>query len=225
MALRSHIPPRTNAAIRGGLGLRAVTDRLPGLFEGTEMPTTGWWEALWPDPARVLHAIGLMPGMDVVDLCSGDGWFTLQIAKIARHVVAVDLDAALIGVTKLRLGDAGVLNCEYAVGDAYELATLVPRRVDLVFMANAFHGVPDRPRLARAVRAVLKASGRFAIVNWHRRPREETTVLGEPRGPRTDLRMSPDQTIAAIEPAGLKPLRTLEVLPYHYGIVFERTPD
>lgn len=30
-------------------------------------------------------------GYEVVDLCSGDGWFTLQIAKIARHVVAIDI--------------------------------------------------------------------------------------------------------------------------------------
>jgi hypothetical protein len=30
-----------------------MTTRLPGFFEGTEMPTAGWWEALWPDPAGV----------------------------------------------------------------------------------------------------------------------------------------------------------------------------
>jgi ubiquinone/menaquinone biosynthesis C-methylase UbiE len=199
-----------------------MTDRLPGLFEGTEMPTAGWWEALWPDPAKVLQAVGLMPGTDVIDLCSGDGWFTLQIAKIARHVVAIDLDPKLLDVTKLRLGEAGISNCDYVAGDAYEIAKLVPRRVDLVFLANAFHGVPDRIRLARGVREVLKPSGRFAIVNWHQHRREETTILGEPRGPRTELRMSPDQTIAAVEPSGLKLLQVVEVLPYHYGVVFER---
>jgi hypothetical protein len=37
------------------------------------MPTAGWWEALWPDPVKVLDAVGLKPGMEVVDLCSGDG--------------------------------------------------------------------------------------------------------------------------------------------------------
>jgi predicted methyltransferase len=26
----------------------------------------------------VLATVGLAPGMDAVDLCSGDGWFTLQ---------------------------------------------------------------------------------------------------------------------------------------------------
>ena len=63
---------------QAGFGPQMMTDSLPGLFEGTEMPTAGWWEALWPDAAKVLHAIGLVPGMDVVDLCSGDGWFTLR---------------------------------------------------------------------------------------------------------------------------------------------------
>ena len=187
------------------------------------MPTAGWWEALWPDPAKVLNAVGLVPGMDVVDLCSGDGWFTLQIAKIARHVVAIDLDLKLLDVTKLRLREAGISNCDYVAGDAYEIATLVPQRVDLVFLANAFHGVPDRLRLARAVCEVLKPSGRFAIVNWHQLPREKTAILGEPRGPRTELRMSPDQTIAAVDPAGLKLLEIVEVPPYHYGAVFERS--
>ena len=199
-----------------------MTERLPGLFEGTEMPTAGWWEALWPDPAKVLQAVGLTPGADVIDLCSGDGWFTLQIAKIARRVVAVDLDIKLLEVTRLRLNEAGISNCNYAAGDAHSIATLAPQQVDLVFLANAFHGVPDRLRLARAVREVLKPSGRFAIVNWHQRRREETTILGEPRGPRTELRMSPDQTIAAVEPTGLKLLHVIDVLPFHYAVIFQR---
>ena len=47
-------------------------------------------------------------------------------------------------------------------------------------------------------------------------------VLGEPRGPRTELRISPEQTIAAIEGAELKRSRIVELPPYHYGAVFEQ---
>jgi protein-L-isoaspartate O-methyltransferase len=195
---------------------------LPGFFQGTEMPTAGWWEALWPDPVGVLAAVGIKPGMEVIDLCSGDGWFTLQVAKIARHVVAIDLDPALLEIARVRLMEAGLSNCEFRAGDAYQVAALAPRPVDFVFLANAFHGVPDRPRLARAVREALKSGGRFAIVNWHQRPREETTVLGEPRGPRTELRLSPEQTIEAVEAGGLKRAERIEIPPYHYGMVFER---
>jgi hypothetical protein len=27
------------------------------------MPDPGWWEALWPDPAKVLSDVGVTPGM------------------------------------------------------------------------------------------------------------------------------------------------------------------
>ncbi|MGA8960424.1 MAG: class I SAM-dependent methyltransferase [Pseudolabrys sp.] len=186
------------------------------------MPTAGWWEALWPDPAGVLAAVGLRAGMDVIDLCSGDGWFTLQIAKFARRVSAIDIDPNLLEVGRHRLLESGVTNCDFIAGDAYAIAELAGP-ADFVFMANAFHGVPDRSRLARAVARALKAAGYFAIVNWHRRPREETPILGEPRGPKTELRMSPEETITSVEGRGLKFTRVIEVPPYHYGVVFRRT--
>jgi len=195
----------------------------PGFFEATEMPNAGWWEALWPDPAGVLAAVGVKPGMDVIDLCSGDGWFTLQLARIAHRVAAIDIDAALLEVARKRLTEAHVTNCEFKLGDAYALAELAPWPADLVFLANAFHGAPDKPRLAKVVGSVLKPNGRFAIVNWHARPREETRVLGEPRGPRTELRMSPQQTVESVTPSGLAFDRLVDVPPYHYAAVFEKT--
>lgn len=100
---------------------------------------------------------------------------------------------------------------------------LSAKSVDRVFLANAFHGVPERPRLARAVHDVLKPGGLFAVINWHARPRQKTTVLGEPRGPATELRMTPERTIAEIELGGLKFRHQVEVSPYHYGAVFERS--
>jgi len=193
-----------------------------GFFEGTEMPTAGWWEALFSDPAEVLTAVGIRPRMDVIDLCCGDGWFTLRIARIARHVTAVDIDRALLNRARIRLAESGVTNCDFAHGDANAIATLVARPADFVFLANVFHGVQDRPQLARAVASVLQPRGLFAIVNWHRRPREETTVLGEPRGPKTELRMTPTQTKAAVESAGLAFIHKVEIEPFHYAAIFQK---
>jgi SAM-dependent methyltransferase len=152
-------------------------------FEGTGMPDPGWWEALWPDPGGVLVKVGLKPGMDVVDLCSGDGWFTHQIAKIARHVTAIDIDGKLLETARLRLAEYGQSNCTFVEGDAYDIAALVDRAVDFVFLANAFHGVPDKPRLATAVARALKPGGLFVIVNWHARPREENDGAGRAARP------------------------------------------
>ncbi len=195
---------------------------LPGFFKGTEMPTAGWWEALWPDPAGVLAKVGMAPDMNVIDLCSGDGWFTLQIAKLVRRVVAVDIDRKLLDVARVRLAEGGLTNCDFIDGSAYDVASLAPEPGDFVFMANAFHGVPDRVRLARAAKAALKDRGRLAIVNWHARPRETTTILGKPRGPATELRMAPEITVAAVTTAGLKLRQVVELPPYHYGAIFDK---
>lgn len=195
---------------------------IPGFFQGTEMPDAGWWKALWTDPAKVLAGTGLTGGAEAIDLCSGDGWFTLPMAKVARHVFAIDIDRKLLNVARKQIEQAGVTSCTFIEGDAYDVARLVPRPVDFVFLANAFHGVPEQTRLARAVAAALKPGGRFAIVNWHRRPREETTILGEPRGPATAMRMTPAATAAVVEPGGLKLRKIVEVPPYHYGAIFEK---
>src|SRR4249920_3207900 len=160
-----------------GRGRTRMADHPGGFFQGTEMPTAGWWEALWPNPAGVLTSVGLRSGMDVIDLCSGDGWFTLQIAKIARHVSAIDIDPNLLEVARHRLVESQVTNCEFIAGDAYDIAKLAGP-ADFVFMANAFHGVPDCSRLAQAVGNALRAGGFFAIINWHKRPREVTPILG-----------------------------------------------
>jgi ubiquinone/menaquinone biosynthesis C-methylase UbiE len=200
-----------------------MSEHPAGFFEGTEMPTEGWWEPLWPNPEAVLAAAGLRAGMDAVDLCCGDGWFTLPMAKISDHVFAIDIDRNFLQLARDRLDAAGIRNCDFIEGDAYEIDELVQRSVDFVFMANTFHGVPDPLRLARSVRATLKPSGRFTIINWHQRPREETTVMGKPRGPKTELRKSPEQTIKSVETKDLVFVQAIELPPYHYGIAFERS--
>jgi SAM-dependent methyltransferase len=194
----------------------------PGFFDATEMPTAGWWEALWPARHEIATAVGISPDIEVVDLCSGDGWFTLQIAKLAHYVVAIDIEPKLLETARHRLAENNVTNCSFVPGNAYDLLKLLGHPTDFVFMANVFHGVPDKRLLCRAVYEALRPGGHFAIVNWHRQPRERTTVLGEPRGPRTELRMTPEDTIAAVTPARLDPLKVVDLPPYHYAAIFER---
>ena len=197
-------------------------ESIEGMFPATSMPDAAWWQALWPQPETVLADIGMKPGMHVVDLCCGDGLFTVPLAKMACRVIAIDLDPEMVNLTRAQVAAAGATNCTFVVGDAYDVAEFVTEPVDLVLIANTFHGVPDKERLARAVAAVLKPGGRLSVINWHRRPREETVVLGQARGPKTEIRMEPGDVVAAIEPAGLKLARVADLPPYHYNAIFEK---
>jgi SAM-dependent methyltransferase len=195
---------------------------LPGFYPATAMLDSDWWEALWPQPKQILTALGIRPDMDVVDLCCGDGLFTAPLALLSRHVIGIDIDRGMLVVAQNKMKAIGATNCELIEGDAYAIAELVSRPTDYVLIANTFHGVPDKPRLARSVAAILKPSGRFSVINWHRHPREQTTVLGQPRGPRTDIRMEPSDVAEAVEPAGLTLTDVIEFPQYHYGAIFVR---
>lgn len=192
-----------------------------GFFPATAMPDQAWWRSLWPDPDAVVRSLGIEPGMLVVDLCCGDGYFTAALAKLLDgKVYGLDLDPAMLERTRGELARSKTTVLDLILGDARDLPDLLPEKVDYVLIANTFHGAPEKTVLAGAVAAVLEPSGRLAIVNWHNLPRERTIVLDKPRGPETGLRMSPDDVRAAVEPAGFVLERVVELPPYHYGAIF-----
>lgn len=198
----------------------------PMLYHATAMPDPDWWQALWPDPAAVIAKLGVQSTWYVIDLCCGDGLFTVPLAKIARKVVAIELDAVLLRQAQARVTQAGLTNCEFAEADADSIQAMAgPKTADMVLIANTFHGVPDKVELARTVAAVLRPGGRFMVINWHRRPREETTVLGQPRGPKTEMRVEPADVAAVVELSGFKAVGVIELPPYHYAAIFEKSTE
>ena len=195
------------------------------LFRASSMPDRDWWSALWPHPEETLSALGIEPDMTVLDLCCGDGYFTAPLARIVGgKVYALDVDCAMIQAAKAEVARQGTSIRQWICADAMALASHLAGPVDYVLMANTFHGAPDQTSLARAVHAVLLPHGVFAVVNWYPAEREETTVLGEPRGPEAGMRMSPQAVAEVVEPAGFRMLRVVDLPPYHYGALFEAIP-
>lgn len=194
------------------------------LFPTTLMPDDDWWHALWPDPRQVLDDIGITPGMSVVDLCCGNGHFTAPLCSLAApgQVTGLDIDEQLLtaAIHACKPFD----NFTPLLADARDINTLLDNPVDHVLIANTFHGVPDKKALSRAVYAALHSDGAFTVINWYPQPREETPVLGQPRGPDVTLRMSPAAVAAEVEPAGFRLDYIADVGPYHYGAVFTKNP-
>lgn len=189
-------------------------------FRNTTHPDRDWWHALWGDPADTLDALGI-DGGSLVDLCCGDGYFTIEAARRCTPVYGVDLDADLLEELDARATDS---DCTVDVihADARDLGDAVPERVDTVLLANTFHGVPDQTALAAGVHDSLVTGGRFVVVNWDDKPAAETAVLGKPRGPPETLRISPEDTASVVEPAGFETREIVHLTDSHYGIIFEK---
>src|ERR1700726_859566 len=106
-----------------------------GFFPATTMPDTDWWQALWPDPTKVITKMGVEPGMVAVDLCCGDGLFTAALSRIANRVYAIDIDPIMLERARARVLAAGATNCQFIVADAMTVDAVVPEAVDYVLLA------------------------------------------------------------------------------------------
>jgi len=196
------------------------------MFPATSMPDREWWSELWPDPETVLAKVGIGEDQKVVDLCCGDGWFTAPLTRLVGRggaVLCVDLDPQMEAQAKELVELEGVPEiCRWMIGDASQVDALTDISYDMVFMANTFHGVPNKVQLAESVAKVLHPGGRFVVVNWYKRPREETPVLGQPRGPKIEMRLDPLDVADLVTPAGFIFEPVVDLPPYHYGAVFTK---
>jgi 2-polyprenyl-3-methyl-5-hydroxy-6-metoxy-1,4-benzoquinol methylase len=200
----------------------ADKDPLINRFPSTAIGDCKCKQELWPDPIGVLLSLGIRPNMVTLDLCCGDGYFTIPLSKISAKTYGLELDPSLIKVAIKEAEQQKITTCEWIQGDARNLKDLIKEKVDFVLLANTLHGVPDKESLIKDIFAILKPNGLLAIINWHKKPEEKTIVLDHPCGPQYELRMSPKQVQKIVKPQGFKLKKIIEFPPHHYGIIFIR---
>ena len=192
-------------------------------FQNTRQPDWDWWEELWQAPKETLRTLGLSPGEPVADIGSGNGFFTLAAAELVddASVYAIDVDEELLAELS-ELAEAQELsNITCIHGDARNLTDILPELVDVVLIANTFHGVEDKTAFTTQAYESLRSEGRFIVVNWRDLSRTETTVAGEARGPPEELRMSVEETREIIAEI-FEDTEEIDLPPYHYAIIGKR---
>jgi len=193
-------------------------------FQNTRQPDWDWWGRLWPTPGGTLRTVGVASGDTVAEIGSGNGYFALPAARITapETVYAVDIDTSLLEGLSHLADQQGIENIRTIHADARTLSRAVPEPVDVLLVGNTFHGVDETTPFVRQAVESLRPGGRFIIINWQDSPREGTQIAGKPRGPPTELRMSPEETAQSVLDAAAVTLeQTVELPPYHYAMVFE----
>jgi len=120
----------------------------------------------WQRPGEVVAALGLAPGDRVADLGAGGGYFTFPIARevgAEGRVYAVDVDRSLLAYVAWQAERRGLPWIE-TVHAAEDGPGLPAGSVDLVFLANVFHHLPEPGRYFAEARTVLRPGGRVAVV-------------------------------------------------------------
>ena len=120
----------------------------------------------WQKPAEVIAALAVRPGDQVADVGAGGGYFTIPLARSVGEtgrVFAVDVEADMVEYVLERARDSGLTQVEGVIATAEDTG-LAPNSIDLIFVSNTFHHLPDPPDYFANIRPVLRRGGRIAII-------------------------------------------------------------
>lgn len=114
----------------------------------------------------MIALLGLREGDRVADLGAGGGYFSFRLARAvgpSGRVWAVDVDEGLLDHVARRAEEQGLANLEplHARPDD---PGLPDASVDLVFVSNTYHHLPERVAYFRRLLDDLAPNGRVAIV-------------------------------------------------------------
>jgi SAM-dependent methyltransferase len=149
------------------------------------------------------RALGhLLPAMDIADLGCGEGYLTIEAARFARRVVAVDRSDAVLARARDLARRRRLKNIQWKRGDI-EALPLRDASVDLALLSQALHHAPDPARaLAEAVR-IVRPGGRVLVLDLRQHDQAWVRERLDDRWLGFD-----DKALAALlESAGLKEVR------------------
>ena len=168
-------------------------------------------------PMQVLEALELKPGMAVVDLGAGSGYFTRRFAETVTEqgkVYAIDIEPDMLAYTKESLAQMQAPHTvEFILADA-DNPKLPAESVDLIFVCNVYHHLENRPTYFAHAASALKPGGRIAIIDFYHDHRS-----GDVGFPRRHL-VSRDTVIDEMGKAGYTLLREHDILSRQYFLEF-----
>lgn len=114
----------------------------------------------------LVKAIGVGPGMKVLDLGCGDGTTAIPAAQLGAEVLGVDIASNLVAAGNRRAQELGLTNIRFQEGDACDLRPLEDKTFDLVVTVFGAMFAPRPNDVAREMVRVTKPGGRIVMGNW-----------------------------------------------------------
>ena len=162
----------------------------------------------------MLANLGIKRGMTVCDMGCGNGFYSLQLAKMVGpkgRVLAVDVQPQMLLMLRQRAEKAGIDNITPILG-SFHNPRLPTGTIDLVLMVDVYHEFSHPEHMLAAMHAGLKPDGLIALLEY----REE-----DPKVPIKPLhKMSKQQVMLEYEPNGFKLVKEFEKLPWQHMMFF-----
>jgi ubiquinone/menaquinone biosynthesis C-methylase UbiE len=117
-------------------------------------------------PKEILEALQIREGCAIADIGSGGGYFTLEFVRragVGGRVYAVDTQPKYLAFVKRRAEQEGLDNIAFVLASGNKI-NLPEAGLDLVFVRNAFHHLPEPAEYFRNLKRFLKPDGKVAVI-------------------------------------------------------------
>jgi ArsR family transcriptional regulator len=111
------------------------------------------------------RALGLlMPPLEVADLGCGEGYLTIETARWAKRVLAVDRSREMLARARALAARRKVRNITWKRGEI-ERVPVKDAAVDLVLLSQALHHAEEPARALAEARRILRPRGRLLVLD------------------------------------------------------------
>ena len=162
----------------------------------------------------MLKRLGVKPGMTICDMGCGNGFYTIQLARMTGRegrVYAVDIQPEMLELLDQAARDAGVENVERVLGTVVD-PKLPPASIDLMLLVDTYHEMSHPEQMLEAMAKALKPDGVIVLVEFRA---EDPAVPIKPLH-----KMSKRQILKELTANGFELAHEFDELPMQHMMAF-----
>jgi ubiquinone/menaquinone biosynthesis C-methylase UbiE len=162
------------------------------------------------DCRTMLKALQVKPGQTVCDMGCGNGFYTLQLARLVGPrglVYAVDIQPEMLQMLVRNAAEARLANIRPVLGTPID-PRLPAGEIDMMLCVDVYHEFSHPGAMLARIKESLAPDGRLVLVEFRG---EDPAVPIKPLH-----KMTKAQVRAELEPAGFEMVREFDRLPWQH---------
>ncbi len=164
----------------------------------------------------MLANLGVKRGMAICDMGCGNGFYSLQLAKMTGdegHIYAVDIQPEMLKLLNQRADQQHIRNVSPILGTFID-PRLPKGKIDLILLVDVYHEFSDPEAMLAAMRESLSPTGLCALVEYRA---EDANVPIKP-----EHKMTKEQILKEWPANGFKLVKEFDGLPWQHLMFFGR---
>jgi|GEM_PF-2070872 len=160
----------------------------------------------WQKLPAIFEALGLKEGHWVADVGSGEGFFTVRLARAVGatgRVFAVDIDERSVRELRQRVKEESLETVEVILGDT-DNPKLPAGALDSVLIMNAYHEMKEHQAMLKNLWQALRLGGRLVLADYISKGRRNEPRSRQVKG----HEIAPDVVNEELRQAGFEILDT-----------------